>query len=82
MSRVAFKLDILYTFSVHLIWELTMNSATISVKEARRNFAKILKSAENGEETIITKNGKVVARILPPKKRQVLDLDELRKFRE
>ncbi len=59
-----------------------MNSATISVKEARRNFAKILKSAENGEETIITKNGKVVARILPPKKRQVLDLDELRKFRE
>ncbi len=59
-----------------------MGSETISVKEARRNFAKILKSAEEGEETTITKNGRAVARIVPPKKRRILDLDELSKFRE
>jgi len=59
-----------------------MYSETISVKEARKNFAKILKSAEQGEEIVITKNGKAIARIVPPEKRQILDLEDLREFRK
>ena len=42
---------------------------TASVGEIQKNFARVLSGINNGEEIIITKRGKSVARIvpLPPK---------------
>lgn len=40
----------------------------MSVREARAKFATALDAAERGEHVIITKNGKAVAEIGPPRK--------------
>ena len=39
----------------------------MSVREARSNFATALDAAQRGESVIITKNGKPVAELGPPK---------------
>lgn len=39
----------------------------MSVREARANFASALEAAERGEHVIITKNGKPVAELGPPR---------------
>lgn len=39
----------------------------MSVREARANFAAALEAAEKGEHVIITKNGKPVAELGPPR---------------
>lgn len=39
----------------------------MSVREARANFASALDAAERGEHVVITKNGKPVAEIGPPR---------------
>lgn len=36
-----------------------------SVYEARTHFSKLIKRAESGRETVITKRGRVVAKIVP-----------------
>lgn len=53
----------------------------VSVKEARDNFRAYLDRAEAGEEIIITRRGKEVARIVPPRRepKQFPDLTEFRK---
>ena len=38
----------------------------ISVKEARSNLSALLDKVERGEEIVITRHGKHVARLLPP----------------
>ena len=54
----------------------------INVREARENFAKIINQAQQGEEIVITRNGKSVARIVAPIKDSVLEPDELAEFRK
>ena len=49
----------------------------VNVKEVRANFAEYVARAEQGEEIAITRNGQVVARLVPPKPRVVLDPDLL-----
>lgn len=51
----------------------------MSVREARAQFATALAAVEKGESVTITKNGKAVAELGPPKpKKGGLDWDKLR----
>jgi prevent-host-death family protein len=38
---------------------------TLDIRHARQQFARLLKEAEAGSETLITRNGKPVARVVP-----------------
>lgn len=49
----------------------------VNVKEVRANFAAYVARAEQGEEIVITRKGQVVARLVPPTPRAVLDPDLL-----
>ncbi len=42
---------------------------TVNVHEAKTNLSRLLKQAEAGEEVIIARNGKPVARLTPVRKR-------------
>ena len=42
---------------------------TVNVHEAKANLSRLLKQAEAGEEVVITRNGKPVARLTPVRKR-------------
>ena len=39
---------------------------TVSTSEARTNFSKLMEHVQAGEEIIITRHGKEVARLVPP----------------
>ncbi len=39
--------------------------SSISAREANQSFSKLLKRAEEGEEVVITRRGKPVARLVP-----------------
>ncbi|MEN2786804.1 type II toxin-antitoxin system Phd/YefM family antitoxin [Sphingomonas qilianensis] len=43
----------------------------MSVREARANFAHALDAAERGEQVLITRNGKTVAELGPPKAKKI-----------
>jgi len=45
---------------------ITMNHAT--VRDLRYDFPAVLSQIEHGQEVVITKRGKVVARLMPPAK--------------
>ena len=38
----------------------------ISIAEAKAKFSELIKRAEAGEEILVTRHGKVVARMVPP----------------
>jgi len=38
----------------------------MSIAEAKAKFSELVKRAEAGEEVLITRHGKVVARLMPP----------------
>lgn len=38
----------------------------ISVAEAKAKFSELIKRAEAGEEIVVTRHGKAVARVVPP----------------
>lgn len=42
---------------------------TYSVKEARNKLTQLLKAVEDGEEVVITRNGKPIADIVPAKRK-------------
>lgn len=44
----------------------------ISVAEAKAKFSELIKRAEAGEEILVTRHGKVVARVMPPETTGVL----------
>lgn len=54
--------------------------AEVSVKDARDNFRTYLDRAEAGEEIVITRRGKEVARLVPPRRapKAFPDLTEFR----
>lgn len=52
----------------------------INVKEARKNFSALLNNVEQGEEVVILRHGKKVARMVPVQK-SVKKLPALKEFR-
>lgn len=54
-------------------------TATLGVLDARSRFSELIDRAERGEETIVTRHGRVVARIAPPvmATRQALTAEEI-----
>lgn len=51
--------------------------AAVTAREANQQFSKLLQRAERGEEVLITKRGKAVAKLVPVvDKQQQLKIDE------
>lgn len=38
----------------------------VSIAEAKAKFSELIRRAEAGEEILVTRHGKIVARVLPP----------------
>lgn len=56
---------------------------TVSVAEAKTHLSELLNTVEAGEEVVITRHGRAVARISSPeKKKQPLALDRLAALRK
>jgi prevent-host-death family protein len=54
----------------------------VNLKEARRRLSDLVRAAERGESTVITRRGKTVARIVPAKATSAKGLPDLREFRK
>ena len=52
----------------------------INVKEARSRFSQLLNKVEQGQDVLLTRRGKKVARLVPPEKD--CRLPSLKKFRQ
>lgn len=50
---------------------------TISVREANQNFSRYLNAVDHGEELIITKRGREIARLVPVVKVRPRSLNEV-----
>ncbi|MBI4279518.1 MAG: type II toxin-antitoxin system prevent-host-death family antitoxin [Armatimonadetes bacterium] len=50
----------------------------ISATQARNNFGDLLSRAEAGEEIVILRRGKAVARLVPPRRRRLPSLARFR----
>ena len=58
---------------------------TLSVYDAKAHFSELVERAESGRETVITKRGRVVAKIVPAQARawdRAAVLDEAEAFRK
>ncbi|MBI3829040.1 MAG: type II toxin-antitoxin system prevent-host-death family antitoxin [Planctomycetes bacterium] len=53
----------------------------VSVREARSNLRELIAKAGSGEEVVLTRRGKEVARIVPPRRRPK-PFPDLSQFRE
>jgi prevent-host-death family protein len=51
-------------------------SKTLSLRDANQSFARCIREVEAGEEIVITRNGKPVARLSPISKRRVLTAEQ------
>ena len=51
-------------------------SRTISLREANQGFSRCIRDVEAGEEYVITRNGRPVARLLPIAGRRVLTAEQ------
>jgi prevent-host-death family protein len=57
--------------------------SSINIAAAKAQFSDLVARAEAGEETVITRHGKEVARVVPPKPaRKKLDVEALRRLTE
>ena len=54
---------------------------TVNLKEARRRLGDLVKAAEQGESTVITRRGKKVARVVPVEKKPLKGFPDLSAFR-
>lgn len=55
---------------------------TINTREARGRFSDLLNEAERGQSVSITRRGKVVARLVPPKEEGAKPFPDLSEFRK
>ena len=53
----------------------------MNVKDARRDFAKVLKSVEKGGSVIVTKRGRRIAKIVPVQATDARTLPDMSEFR-
>jgi prevent-host-death family protein len=51
---------------------ITRMTKTVTLRDANQQFARCIREVEAGEEFVITRNGKPVARLTPVAKRRVL----------
>ena len=51
-------------------------SRTVTLREANQSFARCVRAVEAGEEIVITRNGKPVARLSPISRDRVLTPDQ------
>ncbi|HZT88647.1 MAG TPA: type II toxin-antitoxin system prevent-host-death family antitoxin [Stellaceae bacterium] len=49
---------------------------TITLREANQNFSRCIREVEAGEEYVITRNGRPVARLTPARRERVLTPDQ------
>jgi prevent-host-death family protein len=68
-----------YTLYVHQ--EKEGAALVISVKEARKRFSELLDRVLQGEEVVVLRRGKEVARLVPPEK-SIKCLPDLSEFRQ
>jgi len=54
---------------------------TVNLKEARRRLSDLIKAAERGQSTVITRRGKQVARLGPVEAKAARGLPDLSEFR-
>jgi len=54
----------------------------VSIKEARKRLADLVRAAEHGDTTVITRRGKTVARIAPAKMETLKRFPDLTEFRK
>lgn len=54
---------------------------TVNLKEARRRLSDLVKAAERGQSTVITRRGKQVARLGPVEAKAARGLPDLSEFR-
>jgi prevent-host-death family protein len=56
---------------------------TVSLAEAKAHLSELLNAVESGEEIVITRHGRAVARVSPPEKtKQLLPLTRLAALRK
>ena len=53
----------------------------VNLKEARRRLGDLVRAAEQGESTVITRHGKTVARIMPAARKRRRGFPDLTEFR-
>ena len=53
----------------------------VNLKEARQRLGILVRAAERGESTVITRRGKTVARIVPAEQKRLRPLPDLTAFR-
>lgn len=51
-------------------------SKTINLRDANQTFARCIREVESGEEFVITRNGRPVARLVPVDGKRVLSLGQ------
>jgi prevent-host-death family protein len=61
----------MYYMMLHLLVEARM-SKTITLRDANHGFSRCIREVEAGEEFVITRNGKPVARLTPVGSKRVL----------
>ena len=52
----------------------------VSIKDAKNRLSELARLVENGETIVVTRNGKPVMELVPPKRKGGLDLEAGRKF--
>ena len=55
---------------------------SVSMKEARERLSDLVRAAEHGEITVITRRGKRVARIMPTLEKPLTGFPDLTEFRK
>jgi prevent-host-death family protein len=64
------------TIDDHVVGGRTL-SAHVSVAEAKAKFARLIARAEAGEEIVVTRNGRPVARLGPPPEKRPVKYGDL-----
>ena len=54
----------------------------VNLKKARQRLGELVRAAEQGESTVITRRGKAVARIVPAEKKRRRRFPDLTAFRQ
>ena len=54
---------------------------TINLKEARKRLGELVTAVEHGETVVLTRRGRAVARLVPPKRNRRKQLPDLSEFR-
>ena len=57
-------------------WSIFLDMLEVAISEAKGRLTSLVRQAENGADVVLTRNGRVVARIVPASGRRPLTPDE------